>query len=54
MQTFMDKQGGLVATAAVHFFNWFMKDDTTGKEFFTSKESKIAAVGWEVQMKNMK
>jgi hypothetical protein len=40
MQTFMDKQGGLVATAAVNFFNWFMKDSEEGKAFFTGASSK--------------
>lgn len=54
MQTFMDKQGGLVATAAVNFFNWFMKDSEEGKAFFTGASSKIKSAGWQVTLKNMK
>jgi hypothetical protein len=54
MQTFMDKQGGLVATAAVNFFDWFMKGSEEGKAFFNSANSKIKTAGWQVQVKNMK
>jgi len=54
MQTFMDKQGGLVAQAGTAFFDWFLKNSTEGKEYLLGKSSPIAKAGWQVQTKNMK
>jgi hypothetical protein len=53
MQTFMDKQGGLVAQAGVAWFDWMLKNSTSGKQFLLSKSSVIGKAGWQVTTRNM-
>jgi hypothetical protein len=53
MQTFMDRQGGLVAKAGVAWFDWMMKNSTSGKEFLLGKNSAISRAGWQVKTKNI-
>jgi len=53
MQSFMDKQGGLVAKAGVAWFDWMMKNSTEGKEFLLGKGSSIAKAGWQVQTRHL-
>lgn len=53
MQSFMDKQGGLVAKAGVAWFDWMMKNSTEGKEFLLGKGSSIAKAGWQVQVRHL-
>jgi hypothetical protein len=53
MQTFMDKQGGLVAQAGIAWFDWQTKNSTAGKQFLLSKSSPIGKAGWQVSTRNI-
>ena len=53
MQSFMDRQGGLVAKAGVAWFDWMMKNSTEVKEFLLGKGSSIAKAGWQVQTRHL-
>jgi hypothetical protein len=52
MQSFFEKQGGLVATAATAFFDWKLKGSSAGKNFFVAKTGAIFKSKWTVEFKN--
>jgi len=52
MQSFFEKQGGLVAQAGTAFFEWKLKNSTAGKDYFVQKSGAIFKSKWTVEFKN--
>jgi len=49
--TYSQVDGGLFATAGVHWLDWLLKGNTTAAQYFTGPSA--ASAGFEVESKNL-
>jgi hypothetical protein len=52
MGTYFDQYGGKYGKAAVAWFNWHFKNDTTSKALFLTPESALTKDGWTIKSRN--